>query len=446
MDKAACDAFKADPRRNPLTGREIDTAGATFKTLVKQCKSFGVNVSPKAKAAQPAPPARPASAPRAASAAPAPTASGKRVTDLLRDKQIVFTGFRSKELEEKLATVNCKVGSSITKATALVVAKDVNETSGKLDKARVAGIRIMSREEFENNYMYGKSPRSSSASSSDVSSASSVSSSAFPEQSVVLLRNFVDTVEKAITKLQPAFDKYQQDQKQMYESFENLFSEFASSIDLGLNDDQVAALEEFLEPLDIERLSGMAEEIQERTEMLQSSFKGFKYVIKEIKKGLGSDSVNAPLEPTDPKRKPKIWFFDSMSGESDDAYGKRFITRNANKLIPGDVVAPEGGHRGDGIFIMGKNGKPVRPFLHGNGEVSLPPWVSKMLLAKGMTMSEITKIYDEGIFRFIIYPKSEHQPEELKKGLIRVFDSRDAGGTYTVSIEDEEDFADLKME
>lgn len=61
---------------------------------------------------------------------------------------IVFTGFRDKELEEKLIAKGAVVSTTISKKTTLVIAADPEESSAKLNKAKELGIKIVKREGF----------------------------------------------------------------------------------------------------------------------------------------------------------------------------------------------------------------------------------------------------------------------------------------------------------
>jgi DNA ligase (NAD+) len=63
-------------------------------------------------------------------------------------KNIVFTGFRDKELEEYIEENNGKLQSGVSGTTNLVVAKDITETSSKIKKATDKGIKVISLEEF----------------------------------------------------------------------------------------------------------------------------------------------------------------------------------------------------------------------------------------------------------------------------------------------------------
>jgi DNA ligase (NAD+) len=61
----------------------------------------------------------------------------------LSGQVFVFTGFRSPELQAKIEALGGIVGDSFTSKTTCVVAKNPNETSGKLQKARDKGIKIV---------------------------------------------------------------------------------------------------------------------------------------------------------------------------------------------------------------------------------------------------------------------------------------------------------------
>jgi len=64
-------------------------------------------------------------------------------------KTIVFTGFRDKELEDKLEASGAKITTSISKNTNILVANDPGESSSKINKAKeLTNIQIMSKDEF----------------------------------------------------------------------------------------------------------------------------------------------------------------------------------------------------------------------------------------------------------------------------------------------------------
>jgi NAD-dependent DNA ligase len=84
----------------------------------------------------------------------------KSATPVVRDeshplfgKSIVMTGFRDKELEEKLKVVGAKLGSSVSKNTFVVLTKDVNENTGKVQDAKSKNVPIMTPEDFIAKYL-----------------------------------------------------------------------------------------------------------------------------------------------------------------------------------------------------------------------------------------------------------------------------------------------------
>ena len=76
------------------------------------------------------------------------------VVHALNGKTIVVTGLTEKVIEDKVKAVGAKFGSSVSKNTDILVAKSVEESSGKLDKARELNktlakpIQIISLDEF----------------------------------------------------------------------------------------------------------------------------------------------------------------------------------------------------------------------------------------------------------------------------------------------------------
>lgn len=70
----------------------------------------------------------------------------------LYNKSIVMTGFRDKELEDKLKLIGSKLGSSVSKNTFVVLVKDLEEDTGKANDARKIGIPLMTPETFKQKY------------------------------------------------------------------------------------------------------------------------------------------------------------------------------------------------------------------------------------------------------------------------------------------------------
>ncbi len=70
-------------------------------------------------------------------------------------KTIVFTGFRDKNSEKKLEDIGCKITSSVSKNTDLVIAEDPDDNSNKVLKAKELGIEIMSKKRcYEKTTLY----------------------------------------------------------------------------------------------------------------------------------------------------------------------------------------------------------------------------------------------------------------------------------------------------
>lgn len=65
-----------------------------------------------------------------------------------KDKTIVFTGFRDKEIEEELEQIGSKITNSISKNTNILIAADPEEKSNKIIKAKELKIEIISKDEF----------------------------------------------------------------------------------------------------------------------------------------------------------------------------------------------------------------------------------------------------------------------------------------------------------
>ena len=65
-----------------------------------------------------------------------------------KDKTIVFTGFRDKEIEDKLEQNGAKITNSISKNTNILIASNPQEESNKIIKAKELKIEIISKDEF----------------------------------------------------------------------------------------------------------------------------------------------------------------------------------------------------------------------------------------------------------------------------------------------------------
>ena len=65
-------------------------------------------------------------------------------------KNICFTGFRNNEWNSIVENEGGKILSSVTSICNMLVVKDINSTSSKMQKAKQMGIEIMSIEDFQN--------------------------------------------------------------------------------------------------------------------------------------------------------------------------------------------------------------------------------------------------------------------------------------------------------
>jgi NAD-dependent DNA ligase len=75
-----------------------------------------------------------------------------KVGNKFKNMNIVFTGFRDKELEEKIINEGGKIVTSVSKNTNLIICIDKNESSNKMDKAKNLNIKIMLKDEFIKKY------------------------------------------------------------------------------------------------------------------------------------------------------------------------------------------------------------------------------------------------------------------------------------------------------
>jgi len=73
-------------------------------------------------------------------------------TTELSHLNVVFTGFRDKEFQEKLEKLGAKVSSSVSKRTTHLLTAEPNSTSTKAVKARQLGIETLSLDEFKDKF------------------------------------------------------------------------------------------------------------------------------------------------------------------------------------------------------------------------------------------------------------------------------------------------------
>jgi DNA ligase (NAD+) len=80
----------------------------------------------------------------------------EQINEKVKDLKFIFTGFRSKELEEYIRLNGGKIQTGVNKETDVVVIKNVDAESSKIDKARELNIKILSKEDFEIEYKINK--------------------------------------------------------------------------------------------------------------------------------------------------------------------------------------------------------------------------------------------------------------------------------------------------
>ena len=73
-------------------------------------------------------------------------------THKLFGKTVILTGTRDKNIIEFLKNVGANQGSSVSKNTFLVIAKNKEENTGKIEEARKLSIPIISVDEFIQTY------------------------------------------------------------------------------------------------------------------------------------------------------------------------------------------------------------------------------------------------------------------------------------------------------
>lgn len=75
----------------------------------------------------------------------------KIIENELKNKIYVMTGFRDKELEQKIEEQGGKISNSVSKNTYMVIYKNINEDSLKIRKAKKLNIKLISLDEFLKN-------------------------------------------------------------------------------------------------------------------------------------------------------------------------------------------------------------------------------------------------------------------------------------------------------
>ena len=69
------------------------------------------------------------------------------------NKKFVFSGFRSKDIKKYIEENGGEVSTSVSKKVNMVIVKDINDDSGKIERAKELGLNIITSEEFVNTYI-----------------------------------------------------------------------------------------------------------------------------------------------------------------------------------------------------------------------------------------------------------------------------------------------------
>ena len=75
-----------------------------------------------------------------------------KVDSPLCNKTIIITGFRDKNLEDKIKSVGAKIGTSVSKNTFIVIVKHLEEDTSKATDAKKLGVPLITIEDFSKKY------------------------------------------------------------------------------------------------------------------------------------------------------------------------------------------------------------------------------------------------------------------------------------------------------
>jgi len=78
----------------------------------------------------------------------------KNTSHPLYEKKIVMTGFRDKELSSILEEIGAELSNSVSNKTYLVVVKDIDDDTGKADKARKLNIPMIEVKNFKEKFHF----------------------------------------------------------------------------------------------------------------------------------------------------------------------------------------------------------------------------------------------------------------------------------------------------
>ena len=66
---------------------------------------------------------------------------------------VVFSGFRDKNMEERIKARGGRVTSAVSGNTTFLILKNINDRKGKAEEAEKKGVRLISRDQFESDYL-----------------------------------------------------------------------------------------------------------------------------------------------------------------------------------------------------------------------------------------------------------------------------------------------------
>jgi NAD-dependent DNA ligase len=66
---------------------------------------------------------------------------------------VVFSGFRDRDMEDKIRRLGGKVTTSVSRNTTFLIMKDVTDVKGKAKQAQEKGVQLISKDQFERQYL-----------------------------------------------------------------------------------------------------------------------------------------------------------------------------------------------------------------------------------------------------------------------------------------------------
>ena len=73
----------------------------------------------------------------------------KKISEVFHGMKVVFSGFRNKDYEKVIKDNGGIIVTTISSATNYLIVKDIDNMTGKVEKAMQLGVKIMSKDELE---------------------------------------------------------------------------------------------------------------------------------------------------------------------------------------------------------------------------------------------------------------------------------------------------------